>query len=53
LIGRLSTIITALKSFLYTRTALRTACYLLIVLALLLYWLYTDSAEISFIYNNF
>lgn len=53
MIRRLSNIITDGKEFIYRHTALRYACYLAILLALLLFWLYSDGAEVAFVYNAF
>lgn len=53
MIGRLSTIITTVKEYVYSHTALRYLCYLTAALALLLFWLYTDQAEVAFVYNAF
>lgn len=53
MIGRLSTIITKSKAWIFEHPAARYGWYLLVVLGLLLFWLYTNEAEISFIYNAF
>ena len=53
MIGRLSTTITAVKEFVFRHTLLRALCYWGIALALLLFWLYSDSGEVAFVYNNF
>lgn len=53
MIRRLSTFITGVKAFLYRRAALRYICYLAILLALLLFWLYSKGEEPAFVYNAF
>lgn len=53
MIARLSTIITTIKEFAYSHIVLRYACYLMITLALLLFWLYSDETVVSFVYNAF
>lgn len=53
MIKRLSNTITRTKDWFFRHTAARCLWYLAVVLALLLFWLYTDRAEISFVYNAF
>ncbi len=53
MIKRLTDIITKTKTAVYKSSPLRIACYLCIAAALLLVYLYTESAGISFVYNEF
>ena len=53
LIRRLSAIITNSKVWLLTHTAARCGWYLFVLMALLFFWLCTDSGEIAFVYNAF
>ena len=49
----MSTTIMAAREFVYRHPLLRMLCYWGIALALLLFWLYADSGEVAFVYNNF
>lgn len=53
MIARLSRIIAHSKMFFYSHTALRLGCYALIILGLLIYWLCSAMAEVSFVYDAF
>ena len=51
--GRLSTTITACKVWVFRHRAARLLWYLVVVAALLVYWLLVPQGEISFVYNAF
>ncbi|NLM60565.1 MAG: teichoic acid D-Ala incorporation-associated protein DltX [Clostridiales bacterium] len=53
MIKQLSAAIEKIKETVFKYTVLRVICYLIIALALLLVFLYTEKAEISFVYNEF
>jgi hypothetical protein len=41
------------KEFVFRSAVLRVACYLLLIAAMLFYWLTAAAGEISFVYNGF
>ena len=49
----LSSFITTVSRVIFESRALRYVWYLLIILALLLFWLYFGEVEISFVYTDF
>lgn len=53
MIRRLIGIITDIKAFVYNSAPLRIVCCLLIAAAMLLVYLYSETAEVSFVYNEF
>ena len=53
MLRRLSSTITGIREALFERRVLRYMCYLLIALALLLFWLYFGEVEIAFVYTDF
>lgn len=53
MIKRLSNIITAGKEWVFAHAAARYGWYLLAVLGMLLFWLFSPEGEIAFVYNAF
>ena len=53
MIGRLSTIITTVKDYVYGRTPLRYLRYIMIMFALLLFWLTSDDAAVALVSSAF
>ena len=49
----LSSFITAVSRVMFESKVLRYVWYLLIILALLLFWLHFGEVEISFVYSDF
>lgn len=53
LIRRLSNIMTKGKEWVFSHPAARYGWYLLAILGLLLFWLFSAGEEVSFVYNAF
>lgn len=53
MIKQLTDLFTSAKQFAYQHTALRLGLYLVILVALLLSYLYLDTGEVAFVYNEF
>ena len=51
--SRLSSFITGIRETMFGRRVLRYAWYLLILLALVMFWLYFGDVEIAFVYTDF
>ena len=51
--SRLSSFITSIREAVFGIRILRYAWYLMIILALVLFWLYFGDVEIAFVYTDF